>query len=307
MEKNKRIIIVAYLISCIVITALGYGSDKNKSSNGVYHVSEEQKKEQNVLNTQNGVNFEEREDNEAAQDVPGDMLDTNYMVVGDMNYHYYYLDVDDLIVQEYIADGDISFMSRVFIKGLIGYTPQSDISGMMESYIKDTEIVIKENQELFQSERLAEVKEFILNMVMDIVRKRGENIGDYQKYFAEEAMLQQMEDYLKTELEEDWLLLESFYLSYYAGNAEEIAWCSNSETIWRNEENGATHRMTETESSYCFEFLFYADYKAMNYGEEDEATALAINCALSKETGLIEEIGISKWYITREDFETSRW
>lgn len=41
-------------------------------------------------------------------------------------------------------------------------------------------------------------------------------------------------------------------------------------------------------------------------GEEDKA-AFAVNCALSKETGLIEEIGISKWYIAREDFETSRW
>lgn len=296
MEKNKRIIVIAYVTCCVAMTAAGCSGNKDNNLNGVYKISKEQTEEQNAENEQNEVNSEEREDDETAPDAPGDM-----------NYHYYYLDVDDPVVQEHIADGDVWFMSRVFIKGLIGYTPESDISGMLESYSKDTEIIIKENPELFPSERLAEVKEFYLNIMMDIIRKRGENIDDYQKYFADEAMPEQIRNYLKTELEEDWLLLESFYLSDYAGNAEEIAWYSNSETIWENEENGVTHRMTETESSYCFEFLFYADYKTMNYGEEDEAAALAINCALSKETGLIEEIGISRWYISREDFETSRW
>lgn len=296
MEKNKRITVVAYMVLCIAITATGCIGNKGNDLNGVYKISKEQIEEQNAENEQNEVNSEESEDNETVPDAPGDM-----------NYHYYYLDADDPVVQEHIADGDVWFMSRVFIKGLIGYTPESDISGMLESYSKDTEIIIKENSELFPSERLAEVKEFYLNIMMDIIRKRGENIDDYQKYFADEAMPEQIRNYLKTELEEDWLLLESFYLSDYAGNAEEIAWYSNSETIWENEENGVTHRKTETESSYCFEFLFYADYRTMNYGEEDEAAALAINCALSKETGLIEEIGISRWYISREDFETSRW
>lgn len=296
MEKNKRITVVAYMVLCIAITATGCIGNKGNDLNGVYKISKEQIEEQNAENEQNEVDSEESEDNETAPDAPGDM-----------NYHYYYLDVDDPVVQEHIADGDVWFMSRVFIKGLIGYTPESDISGMLESYSKDTEIIIKENPELFPSERLAEVKEFYLNIMMDIIRKRGENIDDYQKYFADEAMPEQIRNYLKTELEEDWLLLESFYLSDYAGNAEEIAWYSNSETIWENEENGVTHRMTETESSYCFEFLFYADYKTMNYEKGDRAAALAINCALSKETGLIEEIGISRWYISREDFETSRW
>lgn len=233
--------------------------------------------------------------------------ETVQVAVEDMGYPYYCLDVADPVVQALIADGEWGFSSRVFIKGLAGYTPQSDISGRLESYYKDDEIIIKENPELFPSERLAEVKEFYLNIMMDIIRRRGENIGDYQKYFADEGMLEEIRNYLKTELEEDWLLLESFYLSDYAGNAEEIAWYSNIETVWEDEENGVTYRKTETDSAYCFEFLFYADYRTMNYGERDEAAALAINCALSKETGLIEEIGISKWYIAREDFETSRW
>lgn len=296
MKKNKYIMVIPYVMLYIAIATAGCGSDKDNAPNGVYHISEEQQKEQNVLNMQNEVNSEERVDNETLRDAPGDM-----------NYHYNYLNVEDPVVQEHIVAGDVWFMSRVFIKGLIGYTPQSDISGMLEGYTKDTEIIIRENQGLFQSERLAEVKEYILNIMMDIVRERGENTEEYQEYFAEEAMLQQMKDYLNSELEEDWLLLESFYLSYYAGNAEEIPWYSDSEMVWENGENGVTHRMTETESSYCFEFLFYADYKTMEYGEKDKAAALAINCALSKETGLIEEITISKWYISREDFETSRW
>lgn len=296
MEKNKRIIVIAYVTCCVAMTAAGCSGNKDNNLNGLCKISKEQTEEQNAEYEQNEVNSEESEDDETAPDAPGDM-----------NYHYYYLDVDDPVVQEHIADGDVWFMSRVFIKGLIGYTPESDISGMIESYSKDTEIIIKENPELFPSERLAEVKEFYLNIMMDIIRKRGENIDDYQKYFADEAMPEQIRNYLKTELEEDWLLLESFYLSDYAGNAEEIAWYSNSETIWEDEENGVTHRKTETDTAYCFEFLFYADYKTMNYGERDKAAALAINCELSKETGLIEEIGISKWYIAREDFETSRW
>ncbi len=296
MGKNKRIIGVLYLILYIVVTTVGCGGDKDNISNEGYHVSKEKRKEQNATNTQDEVNSEESVDNETLQDVSEDM-----------SYPYYCLDVDDPIAQELIGDGSGGFRSYLFIKGLIGYTPKSDISGMLESYTKDTEIIIRENQGLFQSERLAEVKEYILNIMMDIVRERGENTEEYQEYFAEEAMLQQMKDYLNSELEEDWLLLESFYLSYYAGNAEEIPWYSDSETVWENEENSVTHRMTETDSSYCFEFLFYADYKTMEYREKDEAAALAINCALSKETGLIEEIAISKWYISRENFETSRW
>lgn len=85
-------------------------------------------------------------------------------------------------MQALIADGDGAFLSRIFIKGLIGYTPQSDIFGMLESHTRYTGIIIKEDPEPFPSERL-----------------------------AEDAMLQQMEVYLKQELEEDWLLLESFF------------------------------------------------------------------------------------------------
>lgn len=95
-----------------------------------------------------------------------------------MNYHYYYLDAGDPVGQALFTDSGLG-MSRVFIKGLIGYTPQSDISGMLAGYIKDTEIIIREKKGLFQSERLAEVKEYILNIMMDIVRERGENTGEY--------------------------------------------------------------------------------------------------------------------------------
>ena len=220
---------------------------------------------------------------------------------------YSYLDVDDPAAQALIADGGEDwFGSDIFIKGLTGYTPQSDVFGELSGYIRDREITVKNvGRGLLQSEQLAEVKELILNMMMDILREKGGNIADYQKYFADEAILLQVETYLTTELEEDWRLLESFYLSAYAGNEEEIGWYGEGEA----ESEGVTYelRQAETESQYLFEFLFYADYLTMSYGEKDKAAALAFNCALSKTTGLIEEAGIYKWYITRENFETSRW
>lgn len=58
---------------------------------------------------------------------------------------------------------------------------------------------------------------------------------------------------------------------------------------------------------YHFEYEFYADYRTMEYGEYDKAAAIYFTCAVSKETGLIEEISISKFYTHRFDFETMRW
>ena len=228
----------------------------------------------------------------------------------DVEYPYYCLEVNDPIAQEIIADryGDW-ISSRVFIKGLVGFTPTSDVFGNLDGYIKDREIIIEENvgKGLLQSEQLAEVKEDILVMLMDIIRSRGENAADYQDYFADEAMPRQIETYLKTEIEEDWLLLESFYLSDYAGNSEQIVWYNKNETTWRDEENEITYRLAETDSLYCFAFYFYANYQTMGYGPEDKAAVIPFTCAVSKETGLIDEISISKWYIKRCDFEESRW
>lgn len=228
----------------------------------------------------------------------------------DVGYPYYCLEVNDPIAQEIIADryGDW-ISSRVFIKGLVGFTPTSDVFGNLDGYIKDREIIIEENvgKGLLQSEQLAEVKEDILVMLMDIIRNKGGNVADYQEYFADEAMPQQIETYLKTEIEEDWLLLESFYLSDYAGNSEQIVWYNKNETTWRDEKNEITYRLAETDSLYCFAFYFYPDYQTMGYGPEDKAAVIPFTCAVSKETGLIDEISISKWYIKRCDFEESRW
>lgn len=248
---------------------------------------------------------------ETEGDAPESMdSDADTRRLEEMVYPYDCLEADDPLVQQLMEKGwEDGFFCHIPIKGLVGYSPESEPYGGLSGYHKDYEITIEKNvgKALLQSERLAEVKENMVEMLMDIIRERGENAVDYQAYFADEAMLQQIETYLKTGLEEDWILLESDYLSYYAGNDDEIAWYNKSETTWKDMENEITHRPTETPSHYNFEFLFFADYRTMGYGADQEAAELALNCAVSKETGFIEEIGISKWYLTKEGFETSRW
>ncbi len=223
---------------------------------------------------------------------------------------YFCLEADDPEVQEYVAGaGEYGFTCAVFIKGLAGFSPESDPAGGILSYSRDKEIIIEKNvgMRLLQTKRLAEVKETIREMLMDIVRERGRNGSDYKEYFADEVLLQQIETFFSTEVEEDWLLLESFYLSWYAGNTEEIYWYNKSETTWRDPENEVTERLTETDTMYHFNFSFYADYRTMGYGEDDKAAIINFTCAVSKENGLIKEISISKYYMCKLDFEEMRW
>lgn len=226
---------------------------------------------------------------------------------------YFCLEADDPEVQERIAGAEEaeedSFIGATFIRGLAGFSPESDPTGGIFVYRRDEEIIIEKNvgMGLLQTERLAEVKETIREMFMDIVRERGRNGSDYKEYFADEIMLQQIEIFLSTEIEEDWLLLESFYLSWYAGNIESFYWSNKSEITWRDPENEVTERLTETDTMYLFGFSFYADYRTMGYGEDDKAAVIYFDCAVSKETGCIEEISISKTYMDRHDFETMRW
>ena len=63
----------------------------------------------------------------------------------------------------------------------------------------------------------------------------------------------------------------------------------------------------ETDTMYHFELSFYVDYRTMEYEKYDKAVAIYFICAASKETGIIEEISISKNYTHRHDFETMRW
>ncbi len=86
------------------------------------------------------------------------------------------MEVDDPIAQEIIADGwDDGFGSRVPIKGLVGYTPKSDVFGGLVGYTKDRDIIIENNvgRGLLKSNQLAEVKENILEMMIDIIGERG--------------------------------------------------------------------------------------------------------------------------------------
>ena len=226
---------------------------------------------------------------------------------------YFCLEADDPEVQERIAGAEEaeedSFIGATFIRGLAGFSPESDPTGGIFVYRRDEEIIIEKNvgMGLLQTERLAEVKETIREMMMDIIRERGRNGSDYKEYFADEIMLQQIETFLSTEIEEDWLLLESFYLSWYAGNTESFYWSNKSEITWRDPENEVTERLTETDTMYLFGFSFYADYRTMECGEHDKAAEIYVDCAVSKETGCIEEISISKTYMDRHDFETMRW
>lgn len=213
-------------------------------------------------------------------------------------YPYDCLEADDPLAQQLIEEE--SFFCHVPIRGLVGYSPVSEPYGGLSGYHQDREITIEKNvgKGLLQSERLAEVKENMAGMLKDILRKRGGNAADYQTYFADEAMLQQIETYLNTEINDEWVLLESFYLSDYAGNADEL-W-------WAGEDLDAT-RQTETDGCYNFYFTFFADCRAMGVGKDERASVIDFSCAVSKETGLIEEIGISKWDFLREEIEKGRW
>ncbi len=86
------------------------------------------------------------------------------------------------------------FIGATFIRGLAGFSPESDPTGGIFVYRRDKEIIIEKNvgMGLLQTERLAEVKETIREMFMDIVRERGRNCSDYKEHFADETMLQQM-------------------------------------------------------------------------------------------------------------------
>ncbi len=248
-----------------------------------------------------------REDAEA--DLPLESETSESMNYDDRYTRYFCLEADDPEVQERIAGADDGFVCAAFIRGLAGFSPESNPTGRISFWRRDEEIIIEKNvgRGLLQTERLAEVKETIREMFMDIVRERGRNGSDYKEYFADEVMLQQIETFLSTEIEEDWLLLESFYLSWYAGNIESFYWSNVSEITWKDPENEVTERLTETDAMYLFGFSFYADYRTMECGEYDKAAEIYFDCAVSKETGCIEEISISKTYMHRLDFETMRW
>ena len=225
----------------------------------------------------------------------------------ELQYPYDYLDVDDPRAQEIIAAGwEDGFLTSIPIRGLVGYTPCSERYGGLAGYLKDREILIEKNvgKGVFQSDKLAVVKEDMAEMFMDIIRNRGDNAEDYQMFFSDSSMLEQLNAFLNNDIGEEWILLESFHLDEYAG----ATWESGAQdTVYWGGLNSETLRSIETESLYNFQFTFFADYRVMGYGEDDVAPIICISCAVSKESGLIEELGLNKWDISRNDFETSRW
>ena len=52
---------------------------------------------------------------------------------------------------------------------------------------------------------------------------------------------------------------------------------------------------------------FYADYRAMGCSEDEEEASVLIDCSISKETGLIDELVIEKSYMEKSFFEIMRF
>ena len=309
MGKILRIKISIGILCCLMVVMSG--CDKNSELTENNSITESQGIEGTYAHS-DGTENSEKEAAEADLPLESETSESmNHNTDQEDRYtRYFCLEADDPEVQERIAGAEEDgFIGATFIMGLAGFSPESDPTGGILFYRRDREIIIEKNvgMGLLQTERLAEVKETIREMMMDIIRERGRNGSDYKEYFADEIMLQQIETFLSTEIEEDWLLLESFYLSWYAGNTESFYWSNKSEITWRDPENEVTERLTETDTMYLFGFSFYADYRTMECGEHDKAAEIYVDCAVSKETGCIEEISISKTYMDRHDFETMRW
>lgn len=214
-------------------------------------------------------------------------------------YPYDYLEADDPRVQQLMRNWDEDyFRCEIFINGLVGYTPESSISGGLTYFYKDEEFIIDENigKGLFQSEQLAVVQDNIRKMLMEIVRVKGENAMEYQEYFSDQAMLENIQTFMNNEIEDDWQILDGFYLTAYSGNTNILSW---------GEENRKT--LTDTDTHYNMGFSFYADYRAMGCNEDEEEAAVHINCSISKETGLIDELVIEKSYMEKSFFEIMRF
>lgn len=295
MNKTKRTNVVLFF-ACLVIMISGCESRhtaKVKEDDTEYSEAKGESAEAAIQETESERQPEDA-DGQMDQEADADSME-------ELSYPYDYLDVDDPRAREIIAAGwEDEFLATVPIRGLVGYTPVSRKWGGLESYHKDREILIEKSvgKGLFQSDRLAAVKEDMAEMFKDIIRNRGNNIQEYQVFFSDSSMPEQLNVFLNNDIGEEWILLESFYLSSYAGNDD---------AFWWDGLNIETLRPVETEAVYNLRFIFYADYRAMGYGENDEAPSICISCAVSKESGLIEDLGLSQWDISRNGFEISRW
>lgn len=302
MNKTKRKNAVLFF-ACLVIMISGCESGhtaKVKEDDTEYVETRAEYAETKAEQAE--VAIQETEGERKSEDADGQMSQqANNDSAKELSYPYDYLEVDDPRAQEIIAAGwGGGFSTSIPIRGLVGYTPISHRIGGLASYHKDREILIQKNvgKGLLQSDKLAAVKEDMAEMFQDIIRNRGNNVEDYQMFFSNSIMPEQLNNFLQNDIGEGWILLESHYLSAYAGNCDDFWWDGlNSETL----------RLAETESFYNFHFIFFADYRAMEYGENDEAPTICISCAVSKESGLIEELGLSQWDISRNGFEISRW
>ena len=227
---------------------------------------------------------------------------------GEGCFPYDYYDVDAPWIRTQVEAGEEHIFSLLPIRGLIGYSPESRRIGGIAYYAKDREIIIEENvgKGLFQSERLAVVREEIKNMFINIIRDRGEGTEEYLDYFADPALVEKVCFFMETELDEEWVPLQVPFLDEYAGNSDEVRWKSSfygDDGILQQ----AVMKPAETETHYYFAYDFYADYRAMGYGELDCAISFRFCCSVSKESGLIDELIIVYGEEDREGLEGLRW
>lgn len=256
-----------------------------------------------------GAETDNGSENAEAENPDEDSEETDQETGGEC-FPYDYYEADEPWVIAEVEEGKEHIFSILPIRGLIGYSPVSERRGGISYYQKDREVIIVENvgKGLFQSERLAVVREEIKSMFIDIIRGRGEGANRYLEYFDGPALLEleELKSFLETELEEDWILLHAPYLDEYAGNRDEVLWQGG---FWGND--GIYHepilQPAETESHYYFAYQFDADYRAMGYGEQDPAIYFWFICSISKETGLIDEFRILKDYQCRYDKDLPHW
>lgn len=319
MRKNRAKKNIGFGVGftlCLVILTTACGQQRgNAEPEGEITVTENPSdlggdfdEERHVLPEQELADVGAETDNgtENVEEADEDSEEAGASAEGEGCFPYDYYDVDAPWIKVQVEAGEEIILSRLPIRGLIGYSPESSRIGGISYYKKDREVIIEENvgKGLFQSERLAVVREEIKNMFIDIIRSRGEDVDEYLEYFASATLLEEACCYLKTELPEDWILLQVPYLDEYAGNADEyildVYVGEDGDYVW-------VVQPTETESHYYFSFEFDADYRAMGYGELDCAKSFCFRCSVSKDMGLIDEFNITYGYLTMEDLESLRW
>ena len=121
----------------------------------------------------------------------------------DIVFPYECLEVSDPRAQQIVKEWDeTGYSCEIFISDLVGFTPISNVDGGIAGYSKDEEFIIENvGKGLFQSERLAVVHNDIRKIFMEILEENGENAMDYQEYFSDLILLENIQTFMSEEVE----------------------------------------------------------------------------------------------------------